>query len=64
MNFFDHPYVGHRIRLLYMEDPLPIPPLEEGLVVMVDDMGQIHVKWDCGRSLAVIPEVDRYEILF
>lgn len=50
---------GTRIRLESMEDPLaPVPSGMEGTVNFVDDIGQIHMKWDNGRSLALIPGVD------
>lgn len=58
------PKAGLRIRLLkHMDDPYRgIEAGEEGTIQYVDDARQIHVKWDCGSSLAVIPEIDYYEI--
>ena len=56
--------VGKRVRLVEMqEDPMPIEPGDEGTILSVDGLGQIHVKWDSGRSLALIPGVDKYEII-
>lgn len=53
---------GTRIRLNYMEDPYaPVEPGSEGTVDFVDDAGQIHVNWDCGRTLAIIPGEDSFE---
>lgn len=47
---------GTRIRLMQMNDPYaPIASGEEGAVDFIDDAGQIHMKWDNGRSLALIP---------
>ena len=55
---------GKRIRLTEtMDDPQPIRKNEEGTIDFTDGIGQIHVKWDNGRSLAVIPNVDKYVIL-
>jgi hypothetical protein len=35
-----------------------------GTVVSVDDAGQLHIEWDNYKSsLAVIPDVDEFEIL-
>lgn len=55
---------GTRIRLLEMNDPYhPIPHGTNGTVDHVDDAGQIHMKWDNGRTLAIIPEVDRFAVI-
>ena len=32
----------------------------KGKVCYVDDAGQIHVNWENGSSLAVLPEVDSF----
>jgi hypothetical protein len=34
----------------------------EGYITSIDDMCNIHVKWDNGSTLSVIPDEDRYEI--
>lgn len=54
--------VGKRIVLEHMDDPEPIPDGATGTVVAVDDWGHIHVQWDNGRSLSVIPGEDRFQI--
>ena len=55
---------GTRIRCDGMDDPYdPIPEGTEGTVVAVDDAGQIHMAWDSGRTLALIPGVDRFTVL-
>ena len=60
VNFIKEQYPpGTRIRLNSMEDPYaPILPGTEGEVDFVDDAGQLHMKWDNGRSLALIPGED------
>lgn len=56
--------IGKRIRLIQMgNDPDPIEPGTEGTIDHVDGIGQIHVKWDNGRTLAIVPEEDKYEII-
>jgi hypothetical protein len=45
------------------DDPNPILMGTEGTIRLVDDMGVIHVKWDDGRVLGVIPGVDKYRLL-
>ena len=55
---------GTRIRLNSMEDPYaPIAPGTEGEVDFVDDSGTLHMKWDNGRSLAIIPGEDSFSVL-
>lgn len=53
---------GTRIELISMEDPyMPVEPGTKGTVVCVDDMGQIHMKWDNGRTLALVPSEDNFK---
>jgi hypothetical protein len=54
---------GKRIKMISMDDPDPIEPGTMGTVIKLDGAGQIQVKWDNGRTLSVIPEEDRFEIL-
>ena len=65
VNFIKEQYPpGTRIRLNSMEDPYaPIAPGTEGEVDFVDDIGTIHMKWDNGRSLALIPGEDSFTVL-
>lgn len=73
----NHPLIGRRIRLTApMTNPdskwMPVeegmPAGLEGTVILVNFDGprewhQIHVKWDNGRSLALMPYVDSYALL-
>lgn len=52
---------GTRLELIYMEDSQAVPSGTKGTVVCVDDMGTIHMKWDNGRTLGLIPEVDSFK---
>ena len=46
--------VGTRVELISMEDEYrKLKPGERGTVTGVDDIGTIHVKWDCGSCLGV-----------
>ena len=55
---------GTRIRPNSMNDPYaPITPGTEGVVDVVDDDGQLHMKWDNGRTLALIPGEDSFTVL-
>ena len=52
---------GTRICLDSMDnDPRPIPPGTKGIVQFVDDAGTLHCKFDNGRMLGVIPDVDKF----
>ena len=54
---------GTRLELISMDDPQPIPPGSRGTVVHVDDMGTIHMRWDSGRSLGLVPGEDSFRTL-
>ena len=55
---------GTRIRLNSMEDPYaPIMPGTEGEVDFVDDAGQLHMKWDNGRTLPLVPGEGSFSVL-
>lgn len=55
---------GTRIMLLNMDDPYaPIPSGTKGTVVHVDDAAQIHMRWDNGRTLALVPDEDSFRKL-
>lgn len=55
--------LGKRVRMIYMEDVDPIEPGDSGVVEHVDGAGHLHVKWDSGRGLAIIPSKDQFEVL-
>lgn len=54
---------GKRIKCVSMNDDHPIESGELGTIDLVDDMGTIHVKWDNGRTLGIVPEEDKYELV-
>ena len=46
---------GTRVMLIRMSDPYTNLRLgDRGTVTLVDDIGTIHVNWDCGSSLGVV----------
>ena len=47
---------GKRVRMIHMEDVDPIQPGQCGVVQFVDDLNQLHVKWDDGRSSDTCPK--------
>lgn len=54
---------GMRIRMQMMDDDRPISSGMEGTIKSIDSLGTLHVKWDNGRTLGVIPNEDKYELL-
>ena len=54
---------GTLIQLDHMNDPYPVPAGTVGEVVAVDDGGNVQVRWQNGRTLAVIPEADQFHVV-
>jgi len=54
---------GTRVELIQMDDPYnhKLVPGTQGTVRWVDDMGTIHVDWDCGSCLGLIPGEDAFK---
>lgn len=55
---------GTMVELESMEDSYnPVPAGTRGKVVFVDDAGTIHVNWNNGSTLGLIPESDKFRVL-
>lgn len=55
----DYP-AGTRVELITMDDAYSkLRPGDQGTVIGVDDIGTIHVNWDCGSLLGVLYDVDK-----
>lgn len=55
---------GKRIELIYTSDPYTnLKPGDRGTVDFVDDMGTIHVNWDNGSTLGLVPGEDKFRII-
>lgn len=53
---------GTRVRLIFMDDIYTkLKAGDQGTVEFVDDIGTIHVRWDTGSGLGLVPGVDRFE---
>ncbi len=55
--------IGKTIEIIKMNDPQAPPPHTRGVIQHIDGIGQLHVKWENGSSLAVQPREDIYKIL-
>lgn len=54
---------GTPIRLHNMKGETRVPPGSRGTVMFVDDIGQIHMVWENGSSLALNIEEDSFEVI-
>ena len=54
---------GTRLEVILMEDHQPVPPGTQGSVRVVDDVGTIHMRWDNGSTLGLIPGEDQFKIV-
>lgn len=55
--------IGRRVKCIKMNDKYPVPSGTLGTIDHVDDIGTIHVKWDNGSTLGLVPNEDMYEVL-
>ena len=54
--------VGTKIQLISMRnETYPVLPGTVGEVTHIDDAGSIHMRWENGSSLALIPEIDSFQ---
>ena len=55
---------GTRVLLVQMSDPYhPVESGMRGTVCFVDDLGTVHIDWDNGRGLGVVPGKDEFRKL-
>ena len=54
---------GTRIELNDQMQGESIPAGMRGTVDMVDDIGDIHMKWDNGRTLGIVPGEDQFKVI-
>jgi hypothetical protein len=55
---------GSRVELIHMNDPYTkLQPGTKGSVIGVDDIGTIHVTWDCGSTPGVVFGEDECRII-
>jgi len=57
-------YENKRVEIIKMLDSFsPVPNGTRGTVTRVDDIGQIHVNWDNGSTLALVSGIDEFNII-
>ena len=49
---------GCTVELVHMDDKFAPPEGTKGKVIHVDDIGGIHIVWETGSTLGVVPGVD------
>ena len=54
---------GTRIQLSYMKGESDMPAGLQGTVTVVDDIGQIHMNWENGRTMPLNVDLDRFTVL-
>lgn len=55
---------GTRLELIHMEDKYaPVESGTRGTVRHIDDMAQIHMLWDNGRTLPINVDTDKFRVL-
>lgn len=56
--------VGDRVELVSTSDTFTrLQPGVQGTVSFIDDVGTVHVDWDNGAHLGLIPGEDRWRVL-
>jgi len=65
MNEVYNKFIGKRIRLISTNDEYTSLKFGDlGTINFVDDTGTIFVEWDNSSNLGLLPDVDRFEIIF
>lgn len=54
---------GTSVELIDLDDIQAPPAHTRGQVLFVDDIGQIHVLWDTGSTLAINTDYDEFIII-
>lgn len=56
--------IGDRVRLIRCTDlHTRLAPGTEGTVSMVDSLGTVHVRWDDGSRLGLVPGEDAWTVV-
>lgn len=56
--------VGMRVELVNMFDEYTkLEAGAQGTISFIDSLGTLHVKWDDGHTIGLIPEIDYFNII-
>lgn len=56
--------VGDKLQLIALEDRYAkLAPGSIGIVDKIDDTGTLHMRWNDGSTLGLIPNIDKYNII-
>ncbi len=55
--------VGMRLRLIHMDEVQSPPPGTIGVIYYIDSTGMLHMHWENGSSLGLIPNLDEFEVV-
>ena len=60
----DETTVGDRVEVIRCYgEYAKLPPGTCGTVTLIDDLGAVHVRWEDGRSLGLVPGADEWRVL-
>ena len=55
---------GNRVKLVRTSDPYTkLEPGELGTVSLIDSLGTVHVNWDSGSNLGLVPGEDDFVVV-
>jgi hypothetical protein len=56
--------IGDRVELVYTSDKYTkLKPGDRGTIRLIDDMKTVHIKWDNGEGLGMIPGEDEIKVI-
>lgn len=60
----DRALEGRRVRLISTTDPhTQLEPGAEGTVMFTDSVNTLHVAWDSGSRLGLVPDEDQWSFI-
>lgn len=62
-SFLEKSYKGKTIQCIEMVGEKEILPGYKGVVTNVDDVGTLHMNWENGSTLGIIPGLDHFVVI-